>query len=992
MIGKVVTHYKILDKLGEGGMGLVYKALDIKLDRYVALKFLPSYLSRDDDDKNRFIREAQAASSLDHPNICTIHEIDQTDDNQLFVAMSYYDGKTLKEKILSGPLSIAECINIGLQISKGLSKAHEKGITHRDIKPSNIFVTAEGNVKIIDFGLAKLTGRTSITKEGTTLGTVNYMSPEQAKGSKVNHRTDIWSFGVVLYEIITGQKPFSADYDQAVLYGIINQEPEAVSTIRKDVPVELESIINKCLEKNPDKRYQNMDDIVGELSVLNIKSEFSASAKKLSGTWANRSTLTRALPYAAVLIIAAVAFVFLKLYILSETTAVSEPRPIAVIAFVNQTGDPAYDYLREAIPNLLITNLEQYKYLRVMTWERMKDVLKQMGKGNENFINNELGFELCRREGINTIVVGSFVKGGNIFATDVKVLDVGTMELLKTASSKGEGVQSILKDQIDRLSEQIAGGIGLAKRNVEETPSQISQVTTSSMDAYNFFLRGRQDYDKLYFTEAKRFLEKAVSLDSNFAMAYLYLSNTYADLIEIPQMRETLLKAKALSSRAPEKERLIIESRYAAAIEKNHEKSFQLLQELVKKYPQEKRFHNELGQQYHLAGKIPEAKAEFEKAINLDPEYATPINGLAYIYAEQGLYVQAIQILKKYAALSPGDANPFDSMAEMYFRMGNLKESLAKYKDAIRAQPTFYPAYSSLAYVYALNENYIQSLNWIDSLLNAAPTAGLKANARSWRACYFDLTGRHREYLNEMDLMAGLVKQMGTRDPFAYFHWRKAWYALDNSNTEEALSEFKSYREIFVNSNPQIPNFHKAIHSFFLAQYNLHKNRVDSARAYFEIMKSSLASVEWYRDILKMMSGVLESELLLAEEKPDDAIKVYRNTSVVIPVLYASWQMPLYNTPYLRDVVPRAFLFKGELDSAVREYEKLIKIDPGSKDRRFIHPLFHYRLAKLYEKTGKLNNASNEYKKFLELWKYADNNLPEPVDAKKRLAYLSNKI
>ncbi|HKJ81410.1 MAG TPA: serine/threonine-protein kinase, partial [Ignavibacteriaceae bacterium] len=216
MIGKTISHYKILEKLGEGGMGVVYKAEDTKLERIVAVKFLPSELSRDEEAKKRFIHEAKAASALEHNNICNIHEIDQTEDGQLFVAMACYEGETLKERIDKRPLKIEEAVDIGIQICQGLTKAHEKGIIHRDIKPSNIFITTEGVVKIIDFGLAKLSGKTVLTKEGSTLGTVNFMSPEQIKGQEVDRRTDIWSFGVVLFQMITGSQPFKGDYDQAI--------------------------------------------------------------------------------------------------------------------------------------------------------------------------------------------------------------------------------------------------------------------------------------------------------------------------------------------------------------------------------------------------------------------------------------------------------------------------------------------------------------------------------------------------------------------------------------------------------------------------------------------------------------------------------------------------------------------------------------------------------------------------------------------------------
>ena len=274
MIGKTISHYKILKKIGQGGMGIVYKAQDLKLDRFVALKFLPPQIGLDEKKKRRFIHEAKAASALDHHNICNIHEIDETEDGQMFIVMAYYEGDTLKKMIDDGPLKLEEALDIVLQVSEGLLKAHMQGIVHRDLKPANIMIIKDSIVKICDFGLAKLSGQTQLTREGSVLGTVAYMSPEQTRGHEVDSRTDIWSLGVVFYEMITGQLPFRGDYEQAVMYSIMNEDPERVTGLRTDLPFEVEQIINKALEKNPAERYQELDEITVDIKNLTEKSEF----------------------------------------------------------------------------------------------------------------------------------------------------------------------------------------------------------------------------------------------------------------------------------------------------------------------------------------------------------------------------------------------------------------------------------------------------------------------------------------------------------------------------------------------------------------------------------------------------------------------------------------------------------------------------------------------------------------------------------------------
>jgi serine/threonine protein kinase len=328
MIGQTISHYRILEKIGAGGMGIVYKAEDTKLKRIVALKFLPPELTRDEEAKKRFLHEARAASALDHPNICNIFEIDETEDDQMFIAMGYYPGKNLKELIAQRPLPIQKAINITIQSIEGLIEAKNKGIIHRDIKSANIIITNSGQVKIMDFGLAKLQGATKLTKEGTALGTVAYMSPEQASGDKTDHRSDIWSLGVVLYEMLTGQLPFNEEYQQAVMYAIMNEDPEPVTGLRSGIPIPLENIILKMLAKDPARRYQNAEDVAVDLKSVDISSGpappgavpsgLSSDTKKRSPL-AKKSVWKPAFP----ILLAAIALILLTIWVIQK----SNPNP-----------------------------------------------------------------------------------------------------------------------------------------------------------------------------------------------------------------------------------------------------------------------------------------------------------------------------------------------------------------------------------------------------------------------------------------------------------------------------------------------------------------------------------------------------------------------------------------------------------------------------------------------------------------------------------------
>ena len=369
MIGQTISHYRILEKLGEGGMGVVYKAQDTKLKRTVALKFLPPEYTRDADAKARFIHEAQAASALQHNNICTIHDIDGTDDGRLFIVMDCYEGEPLKEKIARGPMKLEEAVEIAVQVASGLSKAHEKGIVHRDIKPGNVIITTDGIAKIVDFGLAKLAGQTMITKAGKTLGTVAYMSPEQARGEKVDHRTDIWSLGVVLYEMLTGRLPFRGEHEAAMLYSVVHEEPQPISSFRSDLPPDIESNITKMLQKDPGKRFQHIRELLAQLDTM----------KKT-----NETKVGKALP------------------------------SIAVLPFVNMSPDPENEYFSDGLAEELINALSKLVGLRVTA---RTSAFRFRGKDLDI---REIGKQL----NASTVLEGSVRKAGNRLRITAQLINV----------------------------------------------------------------------------------------------------------------------------------------------------------------------------------------------------------------------------------------------------------------------------------------------------------------------------------------------------------------------------------------------------------------------------------------------------------------------------------------------------------------------------------------------------------------------------------------
>jgi serine/threonine protein kinase len=640
MIGKQVSHYQILEKLGEGGMGEVYKARDTKLNRTVALKFLPASISSDKEARTRFIKEAQTASALDHPNICSIYEIGETEDGQSFIAMACYEGQTLKEKLVGAhhdapsrgatPIPIEQTISIVIQIAKGLARAHEEGIIHRDIKPANIMITTRGEVKILDFGLAKLAGQTRLTRTGTTLGTAAYMSPEQARGTDSDRRSDIWSLGVVLYEMLTGELPFKGEFEQAMIYAIINEEPESIDEYQ-EIPEELKAIVSKTLAKDTDQRFQTIEELLQEFQPISDEARLPVELplkKVVQKIWQKHKVVS--------MIVAAVLVTLFILWILKPSIIPESsegPLEIAVISFENMTGDPEDEYLTNFIPSLLRTALGQSKQVRVLTWDYLRDLLKQMDVRDVKTIDREMGYQISKKAGISTLVTGSFAKVGNIYVTDVKVIDPVTKDIIIPVSAKGEDISSILDRQIDELSQAILEGIEAIDSTylVEKRPVQ--EITTSSPEAYRYFVRAGE-IGVNNFEESIRYLERAVEIDSTFAQAYENLYDLYYLVGPYQKCVGAAIKAYRHVDRAPnDGTRDLIYAAYADVVEKDLEKYARFLAAGLKKNPYNKRLWSNNAWYHFEHNSMYEAINCIEKALAIDPEYKDGLITACYLYA-----------------------------------------------------------------------------------------------------------------------------------------------------------------------------------------------------------------------------------------------------------------------------------------------------------------------------------------------------------------------
>lgn len=705
MIGKTISHYQIIEKIGEGGMGIVYKAKDTTLERTVAIKFLPRQTATQAEERQRFYIEAKAAAALNHPNIATTHAIEEVEDD-VFIVMEYIEGQELKQKIDAGPLPVEDAIHIILQIANGLQEAHKKGIVHRDIKSANIMLTGSGQIKIMDFGLAKVRGGAQVTQIGTTLGTAAYMSPEQARGEDVDHRTDIWSLGVVLYEAIAGQLPFKGHYEQAVLYSILNEDPESITCLRRGVPTELEAIMNKALAKSPNERYQQVDGMLIDLNVLGKELE----------------TKSRQVP--------------------KEKC----PPSVAVLPFVNVSPEKENEYFSDGMTEEIIDALTKVEGLRVVS---RTSVFAFKGKDQDI---RKIGEQL----NVSHVVEGSVRKAGNRVRITAQLINIADGYHLWSERFDRE-MEDVFTIQ-EEIAHMIVNALKIKLVRKAETP--LVERSTENIKAYNLFLKGRYCWNKRTEAALKQcvnYFEQAIEIDPDYMLAYCGLADAYAllgiaEYGALPPM-EVMPKAKAAAVKALEIDNTLAEAQTTVAHVKaffdwdftGADKEFNRAIELNPNYPfshhwyalylsamerhdeaiaEEKRaqeleplsliINKNVGTIFYYARKYEQAIEQYKKALELDPDFARTHFFLGLAYISNSMFEEAIAEIKKAITFSGENTVMLALLASAIAMSGKKDEATKILKDLKKRLKRGYVPSFNLAILYMGLDEKASAFEWLE--------------------------------------------------------------------------------------------------------------------------------------------------------------------------------------------------------------------------------------------------------------------------------------
>ena len=695
--GRTILHYRIIEKIGSGGMGVVYRAEDTKLKRIVALKFLTKGSLADGEEKKRFINEAQAAAALDHSNICTIYEIEEVSE-EIFIAMAYVDGQTLGDNIGSDPLPLGEALDIAIQTAEGLFEAHEKGIVHRDIKPANIMITGKGRVKITDFGLARVAGATKLTMEGTTLGTVAYMSPEQAQGENVDRRTDIWSLGVVLYEMLTGHVPFRGDYDQAVVYSILNEKHESVTALRSGLPLELEMILDKVLEKDPKNRYGHVDELLTDLRRLQ-SAVASGSSHKIPVVKERRSRRWFvSVPFLAPMVLILALTISLIIYYPRQATSFSERDWIIIADIENLSGEEAFD---RALNEAITIDIQQSQWVNVFDRRRIEQTLRRMEREDTDRIDESLGLEICKREGIKAMLVPKISRVGDTYSLSASIVDVNTGTRRSPIRVTVTGKDEVLISAVDDLSMRIRKDLGESMQSIQESDKILARVTTSSLTALEQYSLGREKHLRPQsWEEVMVFYKNAIEIDSTFSAAYAAVGTLYNNLGEPEQAKEYYIKAFQYSNDLADRERYRIMAEYYNIVEEDPDKAMQIYRSFLAQYPDDSAASNNLGLTYRLLGRDDEAVTEFLKTLETDPYHMVAYNNLVILYTDLGKYDRAIETAEACSAIDSTYSAIYNFKGVAYGKQGLIDKAIESFRKCLSLDPDNYWAF------YLLGDSY----------------------------------------------------------------------------------------------------------------------------------------------------------------------------------------------------------------------------------------------------------------------------------------------
>jgi len=975
--------YQIIEELGRGGMGRVYKALDTEVNEKVAVKLIKPEIAADKKTIERFRNELKFARKIRHKNVCQMFDLNK-EEGSYYITMEYVAGEDLKGLIKKmGQLSAGQAISITKQVCEGLAEAHKLGVVHRDLKPQNIMIDKEGDARIMDFGIARSIEGKGITGVGVMIGTPEYMSPEQVEGKEIDQRSDIYSLGVILYEMVTGQTPFEGDTPFTIGVKHKSEIPRPPKELNTQIPDDLNRVILRCLEKDKEKRYQSAGEVRSELTRIEegipttereIPVRKPITSREITVTFGLKKLF---IPALVVMVLAVIAVVIWQLLPEKEVLPTpSDEFSLAITYFKNNTGDESLDHWRTMLPNLLIADLTQSKYIKVLSEDKLFTILEQLNQIEAKTYSSEVLKKVAAQGGVNHILQGAYAKAGDELRINVMLQEANTGELIGSESVAGKGEESIFS-MVDELTRKIKSNFKLSSEEItSDLDREVAKITTASPEAYKYYNEARKYHDAGDNRKAIQFYEKAIEIDPEFAMAYRGMATAYNNLGYFFEGRKNTQKALELSDRLSDRERYLIQGQYYWRSEKTYAKSIEAFNKLLELYPKDRTGNINLGTVYLDLEEWDKAIERYEALIKAKDETYFPYLNISGPYMAKGMYDKAREVLEYYLNNISDNANIHWGLATVYLCQGNYDLALV---EADKALSLFHDD----NYIMTKGDVYLcrGDLNKAEKEYQRLLESDEKAahlNGKLGLGYLYLLQGKFNKSKNQFRQGIELAEKMGQLGWKSWFHCLLAYSHLKSGSPEEALNESEKAERIGL----KIEILFLQIVSSLIKGF-----------AYLEL--NSLAEAQ---EIAEELDGLVQEgmnmkliryhHLLIGmiELKKGDfakAVENFRRALFLMPNQYSGF---LENHALFLDPLATAYNEAGDLEKAEEEYKKIISLTTGRLLDGDIYAKSYYKLGKIYEQQGWKDKAIEHYEKFLTLWKDADLGLAEVEDAKKRLA------
>lgn len=1036
MIGKTISHYKILSKIGEGGRGVVYKAEDVDLKRTVALKFISPHLVDNAEDLESLYREARSASQLNHPNITTIYEIAHSGKFN-FIAMECIDGETLKSKIQREVLSLKEIVHIAIAILNGIKAAHDNNIIHRDIKTENIMVTKSGLVKVMDFGLAKNLDRENVTKVSRTLGTIAYMSPEQVEGSRVDQRSDIYSFGIVLYEMVAGRLPFVGEHEAATLYSIVNELPPDIASLNPDANPNLIAIIEKAIEKIPDNRYQNVSELLDDLIELK-EGTFKRRIKKPSWLSAIPKKINRAWFVGGIITILLIGLVTLIQFINGAKESARIINSLAVLNFDNiqEPSDP--NRLGQILQELIIADLSEIPNLKVYSSQRLFDIQKQLGSDNRNSIDPSLATDIAQEAGAKTMLTGNVIQTGNYLILTSQLINTSDGSIIKSHQVEGNDIYSM----VDELTSQIRFDMQLPVGKDEPIDVAVADKTTSSMNAFQYYFIGIDYFNDSHFKEAIVEFNNAIDIDSTFSSAYYKLalaqwwSQSEMDNETIENAQGSLLKILNGSWYRTTKEKLLAQG--ALELTKyNYSEAEDIYQQLIDFLSDEKEAWYGLGEAYfHGSQDMEKASNAFERAVELDPEFTIAYRHIFDIYSLRNEYdsgiIRATQLIEK----NPDNVWGHIFLGQMFIGKKDYIQAKITFENAVQIDPDLSIIYHYLTRVFVELKQFNEGITFANALIES----------NNSKPQLYHLIAQMYIGKNEIHRAIQTYKAVSSEAPNSYQNLLNLAHAYQlNGDYDQAISQYRNVERIFpelwkskeyysissvymeqgryndtiglietklsdlkesdLNTQADLLN-NWAFLSYLLGNYNTANAKVDQVLSTSVSLHNQLIGylVKGYllaeNNNISELSKIIQITQDLVNEHKDESFYNILNSAIRFNYYFAKKD---YNSAITEfdnmdgkgDFKYRYNYYAALVYIELKNYSKVMELIEdmrkpliSSDVRSFIYPRSFYLEGLVNEAIGNIELAKQNYQTLLKIWQDGDKEAPDYQDTLQRFSNL----